>query len=329
MSYGIEIRLASKNGWHTPAEARAFYKRYSRDGVTIHWWNSPDKVKDSDHDNITNYILGKASRGVGSVNYVVSNTKITLVVNPDNVAWASQGGNPTTVSIECSPHLNAEGYKKLGWVINELFNPKNGRYRKSPGYWRHSDWYQTACPGTISMDKIKQSVGRWEDGKYEDTPPPAPKPPAPSKPINQDWKLWKDGGTYQFVQDAYLYDLTNAKTWGTVKKVKAYKKGDLVDIAGSFHNNYLDRDYYITKYSFDEKNATGFNPVDIEPYNPPTPKPPVPPDPVDPEDPVEPTDPDPVPENPDDYVKKSVVVAFLQNIVKLITDFIEKLKPNK
>ena len=126
MSYKIEIRLAAKSGWHTPKEARSYYGKYARDGVTWHWWNSPNLVKDSDHDNIVNYMLGKAQRGVGSVNYVLSNKKITLVVNPDNVAWASQAGNPTTISVELSPHPNSAGYKRAGWLFNEL----EGRYGK-------------------------------------------------------------------------------------------------------------------------------------------------------------------------------------------------------
>jgi len=141
MSYPIQIRLASKNGYHTPAEAKAYYGRYSRSGITWHWWNTPNLVKDSDHDNICNYILGKASRGEGSVNYVLSNNKITLIVNPDNVAWASQSGNPVTVSVELSPHLNAEGYKKAGWLKNEL----EGRYGKTLKSYKHSDWFGTQC----------------------------------------------------------------------------------------------------------------------------------------------------------------------------------------
>jgi hypothetical protein len=190
MSYKIEIKPASKNGYHTPSEAKAYYGRYSRDGVCEHWWNSPDKVKDSDHNSIVNYILGKASRGEGSVNYVLSNKKITLLVNPDNVAWASQSGNPTTVSVEFSPHLDAEGYKKAGWLINELFNKKDGRYRKSPRLWKHSDFFATACPGSLSTSKMLAEAKKWAGGDYDAKPKakPAPKPepkPAP-KPVKKE-----------------------------------------------------------------------------------------------------------------------------------------------
>lgn len=319
MGYPIEMRLGNKAGYHTPAEARAYYGKYDRAGVTIHWWNSPNLVTDADHDNICNYILGKMARGTGSVNYVLSNNKITLLVGPDNVAWASQGGNPTTISIECSPHLNAEGYKKLGWLINELYNSSTGRYKRKPGYWKHSDWFQTACPGTISMDKIKQSVARWEDGKWEDPVPVPPKPVPPTSPKNKDFILWKDGGQYVTNKPTVLHDLTNVSSWSDkIPAVKSYPKGTIIDIAGSFHNVGLNREYYITKFSFDNKKATGFNPVDFDIYVPPRPVPEPPKEPELPTDPVEPTDPEPPVEPP----KEEVPGRFKDFISKLI-DFLK------
>lgn len=299
--YNIEIRLAAKTGWHTPAEAKAYYGRYSRDGVTWHWWNTPNLVQDSDHDNIVNYILGKASRGTGSVNYVLSNTKITLLVGPDNVAWASQAGNPTTVSVELSPHLNAEGYKKAGWLFNEL----EGRWGKILKHYKHSDWYGTQCPGTISIPKIIAEAKKWKDGAYNPAPPPPPPAPVPSTPLISEWTLWKDGGTYVCnKQPTYLYDLSKATNWDTIVKSKTLNKGDLIEIVGSFKNTKLDRVYYVTRYSFDKKIATGFHPADLDIYAPPVVKPPEPPkEPEEPTDPVEPTDPEPpvIPEEPEEY----------------------------
>lgn len=290
--YNIEIRLANKNGYHTPAEAKAYYGRYSRDGICVHWWNTPDQVKDSDHDNIVNYILGKAIKGTGSVNYVLSNTKITMLVSPDNVAWASQSGNPTTVSVEFSPHLNAEGYKKAGWLINELFNTDSGRYRKAPRLWRHKDFFQTACPGTLDVDRMLAEAKKWASGGYNPAPTPPPPTPTPPAIKNKDFKLWKDGGAYVAnKQPTNLWDMTNVDSWSdTIPVAKKFNKGDIINIAGSFHNAGLNRDYYITKYSFDEKKATGFNPADLDIYVPPRP---IPEPPVTPTDPVEPTDPEP------------------------------------
>jgi hypothetical protein len=386
--YPIEIRLASKNGWHTPAEARAYYGKYDRMGVTWHWWNTPQAVQDSDHDNIVNYILGKANAGSGSVNYVLSNNKISMLVNPDNVAWASQSGNPVTVSVELSPHLNAEGYKKAGWLFNEL----EGRYGRVLKHYKHSDWFQTACPGSIDVGRIAAEAAKWKSGGYnpqpewktnlreiptktlyaiddttplrnlenvgqvienfakgtpfeikgqtvvggnpyyltkysfdngkaagfdfyelQDTNPNTP-PPEPPKPpvINQDWALWKDGGTYVAnKQPTNLYDLSGAETEAGIKIVKSYNKGELIEIAGQFHNNPLNRDYYITRYSFDKKNATGFAPADLDIYAPPVPTPPTP----DPE-PTEPTDPTPTPEPEPEY--PSWFMAFWLKLIDAI-----------
>lgn len=308
MGYPIEIRLASKNGWHTPEEARRYYGRYSRDGLTVHWWNSPDKVVDGDHDNICNYILGKASRGAGSCNYVLSNNKITLLVNPDNVAWASEGGNPTTVSVEFSPHLNDEGYKKAGWLLNEL----EGRYGKVLRLYKHKDWVpSTACPGHLSLDRIRQEADKWKRGDYNPKPvPPTPVPVPPSEP-NLTWHIWKEGALEYLPnkQPTYLYDV-NTTTWGGIKQVKPFDKG-LVDgkpivIVGHIHNKALNRDYYITKFTFDSKATNGFHPADLDVYVAPrpVPEPPKPPVPTPPTPTPEPVDPD-----------RNAIIAFLVMLV--------------
>lgn len=323
MAYNIEMRLASKTGFFTPAEAKRYYGRYSRDGVCVHWWDDPRKVKDSDHNNIVNYILGKALRGTGSVNYVLSNTKITMLVNPDNVAWASQSGNPTTVSVEFSPHLNADGYKKAGWLINELFNSKNGRYKKPVRLWKHSYFFNTTCPGTLDLNKMSAEAKKWASGGYNPKPPaPKPTPVPPASPKNNGFTLWKDPAAYIPNKPTInLYDLTNVSKWSdNITVIKTFKKSDIIDIAGHFHNVGLNRDYYITRYSFDNKRATGFNPVDLDIYVPPrlTPNPPVDPD------PTEPTDPESSIQTPND-----VPLWF----IKLIKDFIawisDKLKIGK
>lgn len=330
MSYDIEIRLASKNGWHTPAEARSYYGRYDRAGVTWHWWNSPDKIADSDHDNIVNYLLGKASRGEGSVNYVLSNNKITMSVNPDNVAWTSQSGNPTTISVELSPHLNDEGYKKAGWLFNEL----EGRYGRTLKHYKHKDWVpSTACPGTIDVGRIAAEANKWKTGGYNaPAPTPVPVPVPPTMPKNTDFTLWKDPTIYVTnKQPVQMHDMTNVTRWtDPIPSAKTFNKGEIITIVGHFHNVGLNRDYYITKYSFDLKKATGFSPADLDVYAPPAPTPIPPPEPTpeDPDVPVEPTDPIPTPE-PTPEPPEQIPVWF----IKLVKDFIawisEKIKLGK
>lgn len=286
MSYAIEIKPANKAGWHTPAEARAYYGRYARDGVTVHWWNSPNLVKDSDHDNIVNYILAGAARGEKSVNYVLSNNKITLLVGPDNVAWASQGGNPTTISVEFSPHLNDEGYKKAGWLVNEL----EERYGKTLNLYPHNYWFTTSCPGHLSLDRIRQEAVRWKNGVYDPTPPPTPTPIPPT--VNIEWVKLPEPITYVTnKQPTKLWDFNQSNWQGFGNGVKDFNQGEKVVIYGQGRNHTLGATYMVTEYSFGKKITNGFNPRDLDVFVPPAPAPtpPIPePEPTPPTPPSEP-----------------------------------------
>lgn len=166
MGYAIENRPASKSGWHTPAEAKRYYGRYSREGITVHWWDLPERA--GTHDGTVNYILNKARLGQGSVNYVLSNDKISVLVEPDNVAWASQSGNPTTISIEFDPRLNAEGYRKAGWLIAEL----ERRYGRSLTLYPHKHWVSTQCPGTLDLNRMRAEANKWKAGGNAPAPQP-------------------------------------------------------------------------------------------------------------------------------------------------------------
>ena len=203
MAYKIESKPASKNGWYTPAQAKAYYGKYNRTGVTVHWWGLPSQNPDSAHDNIVNYILGKAKKGTGSVNYVLSNKKITMLVKPDNVAWASQGGNATTVSIEFSPNLNAEGYKKGGWLIYTL----EKQYKRKLKLYRHSDWFATQCPGSISLKKLRAEADKFH------------KKPAPAKKHYLIVK--RDEGLSSLARRSGFYKLTwwNSISWRRIAKL--------------------------------------------------------------------------------------------------------------
>lgn len=170
-SYGIEFKIASKNGWDTPTEAKARYGRYSRDGLTVHWWNTPELA--GTHDGTVAYILRQAAAGNMSVNYVVSDSKITLVVGPDNVAWHATKGNPTTVGVEFDPRLGAEGYKKAGWLLDQL----EQRWGKTLKLYKHSDWSSTACPGTLDLAKIRAEATKWKNGIHDAKPAPVVTPP--------------------------------------------------------------------------------------------------------------------------------------------------------
>ena len=312
MSYNIEIRLASKNGWHTPDEARAYYRRYSREGFTVHWWGDPASNPDSAHDNIVNYILGKAQAGTGSVNYVLSNNKITLLVGPDNVAWASQAGNPTTVSCEFSPHLNAEGYKKAGWLINEL----EGRYGHGLRLYPHNFWFATQCPGTLDINRMRAEADKWKSGGYNPAPvpQPIPTPVVPPAPVsNIVWTQWTEGKIkYVLNKDANLWNF-NTTTW-QMQAIKQFKKGEIFEVFGQALNTKLNATYYVTEYSFNKKITNGVNPADLDLYTPPVAVPPTPP----PEQQPQPLPPNPpAPVEPTDGEK----ISFIYKAIKAILAF--------
>lgn len=307
-SYSIEIKPASKNGWFTPTEARSYYGRYDRSGLTVHWWG--DGTGASNHDNIVNYMLNGASQGVKSVNYVLSDNKITLLVNPDDVAWASQSGNATTVSVEFQPTLGAEGYKKGGWLIDQL----EQRYSRSLQLLPHSYWFQTACPGSINIGALRAEADKWKSGAY-DTPPAPTYPPAPTPvpPATVTLQITDIPNKHvKLVRDANLWDLHFTK-WADAKAVKTLAPGTDVEVS-AIAKHPLGGEYYLSEYSFSKGIGNGINVKDCEDVVVPPPVEPTPPPPV----PV----PVPIPVEPD----RNAILAFLTMLRDLITEFLGKFK---
>lgn len=247
--YDIEIKVCSKNGWSTPQEAMSIWGKYSREGVTIHWWG--DGTGADNHDNITNYFMGQAAAGIKSVNYVVSDRKITMMVSPDMVAWCSTAGNPTTVSIEHQPTLGAEGYKRSGWLLWQL----EERYAKRLSVYPHWHWNQTSCPGTINLDRIRAEADKWANGGYGPAPAPVPAP-APAPVVKIAYSKLPAPVRYLLNKDADLWNF-NTATWGGFQSVKKFKKGDEFMMYGIADNLTVHAKYAMTAYSFGSADTTG------------------------------------------------------------------------
>lgn len=312
MAYTIETKLAPKQSWHTPAEAKAYYGRYARDGITVHWWGGGEQA--SAHDSIVNYFLAQGKQGIKSVNYVLSDNKITMMVHPDNVAWASQSGNPVTVSIEFQPTLHAEGYKKGGWLIWQL----EKRYGKGLKLYPHKYWFPTSCPGTIDLNRLRSEANKWRAGGYNPTPPPPPKP-APEK-ASLSWTKFaapKDYVTNKTPTKLWDFDST---TW-TMKAVKEFPKGTKLKIYGKVVNNTLGATYLLTQYSYDKKITNGFNQTDMDAYVPPPPAAPAP-------TPPPAQQPKPLPSNPPAPVPAPTLeqrVGALEKLGAAMSAFLKKL----
>lgn len=272
-SYAIEIKPASKNGWFTPAESRNYYGRYSRDNYIVHWWG--DGSGANNHDNIVNYCLNTAAAGNMSVNYVLSDNKITLEVNPDNVSWGAQSGNATGINVEHQPTLSAEGYKKSGWLKEQL----EQRYGKRLGIVGHNRYFSTACPGTISLDRIEQETDNWRRKVYDQPPVPPPTaplpPPTPSAPAVTP------------IATVTKYTLPNAKLVNVkdLSVVKTFPENTPIEIGATL--SYNNQQFLVSVYARDHntgqaflvgdlKNSITAPPVPTTP--PPTPVPPTAPD---------------------------------------------------
>lgn len=257
--YAIEVNICSKNGWSTPAEVPGIWgagNPYKREGVTVHWWG--DGTGADNHDNIVNYFLGQANAGIKSVNYVVSDRKITLMVSPDNVAWCSSAGNPSTISIEHQPTLSAEGYKRSGWLVWQL----EGRYGHRLSIYPHNKWQTTSCPGSIDLGRIRAEADKWASGGYlpaqpAPTPKPVPSPvPAPAPTVQITYSKLPAPVNYTINKDTNLWNFASA-TWGGITAVKPFKKGDQFIVYGIADNVTLKAKYYMTAYSFGQADTTG------------------------------------------------------------------------
>lgn len=261
-SYAIEQVLASKAGWFTPAEARSYYGKYSRDGVTYHWWNSPDQIGGdaAAHDSIVRYLNGRAAAGQApTANYVASETKLTLCVSPDNVAWTSSNGNSTTIGVEGSPHFTEAYYKKLGWLHDQL----EQRYGKTLAIYVHFEWQAGTTCSPLVKQKIRDYANQWKAERNQPAPTPAPVTP----PSNNTVTLKISDITnkkVRLIKDTNLWDLA-FKTWGEAKSVKTLPAGTIVEVS-ALAEHPLGGKYYLSEYSYSRGVGNGINVKDCEDY---------------------------------------------------------------
>jgi hypothetical protein len=314
-SYPIEVKIASSEGWFTPEEARAYYGRYDRSGITAHWWGGNETA--DKHDAIVGVLLRGAEAGTKSANYVVSDIKITCLVLWQNVAFASQSGNPTTISLEFQPTLGAEGYKKGGWLINEL-EELTGR---TLTLYPHKYWNATECPGTIDLNRLRAEANKWKAGQYDQAAPPVvvTEPPKTANLEITDITNKK----VRLIRDANLWDL-HFTSYAQAQAIKSLPKGTEIEVSATAKHQ-LGSTYYLSEYSFQRGIGNGINIRDTEDVGepathidePPVVTPPkeveIPvPLPTPPEPPVEEAKPTPVDEEQNDRL--SAIEAFINAI---------------
>lgn len=153
LDYKAQVHRSS---WFTPAQCLNYYKvPYQFREIQIHWWNDPSTKPT--HQGVVNY---QASKTGGSCNYVVSAGRVTAMVAEENCALTTQGGNPYGIKLECSPYGTAADYDSIGWLVSEIWK-RRGKLPLVP----HKRYFNTACPGTLDLNRIKAEAEKHYNGE--------------------------------------------------------------------------------------------------------------------------------------------------------------------
>lgn len=346
----VETIIADRDAYFTPAEGAAYYGRArSLDEIVIHHWDSKEKrlAGQVSFNGVLQHLL---HAGVPSANEVIGFDEaagrvrtIQTVVYP-NVAFTSGSTytargkyiNQVSVGFECDPLAEVSGHAQQGAVL-EAIAQRALDYCKLVDrllpLTMHRDYAQTACPGDMPMDWLRNRLSQlWNAYK---NPAPAPAPAANIKYRRLDKRTWICDK-----QPTKLWDLGFTK-WADARATNQFSKGHPVDVVG-IADHPLGGQYLMTAYSFGQADVTGvpahntgFNKADMvqapepQPVEPaPTPTPVPTPEPV-PTPTPEPT-PVPDPEQPTPYDKRqdieiNVLKGTLNSLVALLREFAQNI----
>lgn len=164
-------------------EAQQYYGvSYNPVEAHLHWWNLPGQG--GTHDGNVNYI--KNTKDL-SVNFVLSENRITLMVPINKIALTTGKRNPYAWKVENDPTLSEQQYKTMGYLVYivEKLNPVlvNEPLRL------HQEFYSTSC-SEIRKDKVREYAEKFRTGVLDPTtglptvvvPPvdPEPEPEIPA-----------------------------------------------------------------------------------------------------------------------------------------------------
>lgn len=151
--------------------ARYYGARYEPIESHTHWWNAPGKG--GTHDGNVSTIRQTADL---SVNYVVSQNRITLMVPLDKIALTTGARNPYAWKSENDPTLTEQQYKTMGYLhyIVEKLNPKLA----GEPIRRHKEFMATSC-SEIDTAKVRAYAQKFATGQLD---PATGEPPAGAIP---------------------------------------------------------------------------------------------------------------------------------------------------
>lgn len=155
--------------------AAEYYKnRYNPIESHTHWWGEPGKA--GSHDGNVNHIKNSTDL---SVNFVVSENRITLMVPLNKIALTTGARNPFAWKSENDPTLSEKQYKTMGYLhyIVEKLNPSllNEPIRL------HKEFYATSC-SDIDVKKVRDYADKFRTGALDPATGETPKNPVEPNP---------------------------------------------------------------------------------------------------------------------------------------------------
>ena len=122
----------------------------------LHWWGKPGEA--GTHDGNVNYIKNTPDL---SVNFVVSENRVTLMVPLHKIALTTGARNPFAWKSENDPTLTEQQYKTMGYLhyIVEKLNPK----LRNEALRLHKEFYSTSC-SEINVDKVREYADEFHSG---------------------------------------------------------------------------------------------------------------------------------------------------------------------
>lgn len=165
-------------------DAAAYYggKKYDPIESHTHWWGEPGKA--GTHDGNVNYIRNAKDL---SVNFVVSENRVTMMVPLNKIALTTGARNPFAWKSENDPTLTEQQYVTMGF-LHYLVEKLNPSLRGEP-IRLHKEFYATSC-SAIDVKKVRAYADKFTSGALDPAtgrPPVAPNPdPAPdSVPVER------------------------------------------------------------------------------------------------------------------------------------------------
>lgn len=243
MSYSREY-IQSPN--YTPAsQSKAIYgRKRTIDFGAGHWWGDPNAGYS--HQGVVNTFLNKARQA--SAHAVVSAGRVTEMVKPEDIAWATNNANPFTVAIEVDPRIYLGG--DLANQIKEtLCEYIADMYWHTLQWLPHNHWKATQC-NPLPWGEIMQRAREIRAAKDAPVPPAVTEWQKNLKPITVPTMYAIDSNTP--LRNLYIPS----------QVVKNFEAGTPFEIAAeTWVGGWR---YLITRYAYENGTGQGFDEYELK-----------------------------------------------------------------